>query len=376
MSLRLARITLREIKLGLQNPSKWSLFPTEERRVLLIELMDTDGVTTWSECSVDNRPTSSPETIDTAWLAITNWIGPRILGTSLGHPAEVDSLLDRGIQGHLAAKAAIEMGTWALWSERKGNSLARVLGGKNDTLLGGIVLAVQQTPSILVDQARHALSLGYHKITICIQPGADIEYLGAAREALGPEAPLAVDGMGTYSLEYADHLTDLCAYQPLLIEQPLAPGDLQQHAELQDRIGTSLCLDESITHVGTAEAMLSLGAGRIINVKASRVGGFSQAKAIHDLCQHHAMPAFCGSHFETGIGRAYSVALASLPHLRLPSDISPSTRYWREDTVTPKWEMTATGRMNVPITQTGLGVTVDVDMIDNHTVRTKTLVAP
>ena len=376
MSLRLARITLREIKLGLQNPSKWSLFPTEERRVLLIELMDTDGVTTWSECSVDDRPTSSPETIDTAWLAITNWIGPRILGTSLGHPAEVDSLLDRGIQGHLAAKAAIEMGTWAIWSERKGNSLARVLGGKNDTLLGGIVLAVQQTPSILVDQARHALSLGYHKITICIQPGADIEYLGAAREALGPEAPLAVDGMGTYSLEYADHLTDLCAYQPLLIEQPLAPGDLQQHAELQDRIGTSLCLDESITHVGTAEAMLSLGAGRIINVKASRVGGFSQAKAIHDLCQHHAMPAFCGSHFETGIGRAYSVALASLPHLRLPSDISPSTRYWREDTVTPKWEMTATGRMNVPITQTGLGVTVDVDMIDNHTVRTKTLVAP
>ena len=376
MSLRLARITLREIELGVQNPAEWSLFPIEERRVLLVTLTDSDGVTIWSECSVDNRPTDSPETIDTAWLAITNWLGPRILGTSLNHPTEVDSLLNRGIRGHRSAKAAIEMGTWALWSIREGQSLAHVLGGNTETFLGGIVLAVQPTPDILVDQARHALSLGYQKITICIQPGADIEYLGAAREALGPDAPLAVDGMGTYSLDHADHLSDLCAYHPLLIEQPLAPDDLLRHAELQDRVGSSICLDESITHIGTAEAMLSLRAGRIINIKASRVGGFTQAKAIHDLCQHHAVAAFCGSHFETGIGRAYSAALASLPHLKLPSDISPSERYWREDTVTPNWEMSADGSMSVPITRTGLGVTVDVDMIDNHTVRTKTLVAP
>ena len=376
MSLRLAQITLREIELGVQNPAEWSLFPIEERRVLLVTLTDSDGVTIWSECSVDNRPTDSPETIDTAWLAITNWLGPRILGTSLNHPTEVDSLLNRGIRGHRSAKAAIEMGTWALWSIREGQSLAHVLGGNTETFLGGIVLAVQPTPDILVDQARHALSLGYQKITICIQPGADIEYLGAAREALGPDAPLAVDGMGTYSLDHADHLSDLCAYHPLLIEQPLAPDDHLRHAELQDRVGSSICLDESITHIGTAEAMLSLRAGRIINIKASRVGGFTQAKAIHDLCQHHAVAAFCGSHFETGIGRAYSAALASLPHLKLPSDISPSGRYWREDTVTPKWEMSADGSMSVPITQTGLGVTVDVDMIDNHTVRTKTLVAP
>ena len=376
MSLRLARITLREIELGVQNPAEWSLFPIEERRVLLVTLTDSDGVTIWSECSVDNRPTDSPETIDTAWLAITNWLGPRILGTSLNHPTEVDSLLNRGIRGHRSAKAAIEMGTWALWSIREGQSLAHVIGGNTETFLGGIVLAVQPTPDILVDQARHALSLGYQKITICIQPGADIEYLGAAREVLGPDAPLAVDGMGTYSLDHADHLSDLCAYHPLLIEQPLAPDDLLRHAELQDQIGSSLCLDESITHIGTAEAMLSLRAGRIINIKASRVGGFTQAKAIHDLCQHHAVAAFCGSHFETGIGRAYSAPLASLPYLKLPSDISPSGRYWREDTVTPNWEMSADGSMSVPITRTGLGVTVDVDMIDNHTVRTKTLVAP
>ena len=136
-----------------------AIFMLEERRVLLLTLTDTDGVTTWSECSVDDRPTDSPETIDTAWLAITNWIGPRILGTSLGHPAEVDSLLNRGIRGHRAAKAAIEMGTWALWSIREGHSLAHMLGGNNETVLGGIVLAVQPTPDILVDQARHALSL-------------------------------------------------------------------------------------------------------------------------------------------------------------------------------------------------------------------------
>ena len=376
MSLRLSRITLREIKMPLLEPQEWSTSLTDERRVLLITLTDSDDVTTWSECSVGERPSRSPETIDTAWLAIANWIGPRIIGKSVTHPVEVNNILNHGIRGHQAAKAAIEMGTWAVWSTREAKSLALVLGGTRKTTATGIVLGVPRDSRALVDEARTALSHGYKKITICIRPGTDIEHFGAAREALGSEAPLAVDGMGTYTLEHADHLADLSAYRPLFIEQPLAPDDLQRHAKLQDRIATPICLDESISHIGNAQDMLTLGAGRMINIKAGRVGGFQQAKAIHDLCQHHAMPAFCGSELETGIGRAYAVALASLPHFDLPSDVSPSACYWHKDIVTPEWKMTSSGMTTIPTTRIGLGITVDVDTIDNLTVRTKTLAAP
>ncbi len=373
MSLRLSRITLREIKMTLRESFELSAVRTDERRVLLLTLTDSDGLTTWSECLAGERPTLSPETVDTAWLAIASWIGPRILGKGISHPNTVDGILGRGIRGHQTAKAAIEMGAWALWAERESTSLSRALGGTRDATPTGIVIGIQDSPRTLVDKARAALSRGYRKVTICMRPGADIEYLGAAREALGINAPLAADGMGAYTLEHADHLTDLGAYRPLLIEQPLAADDLRRHAELQDRIATPICLDESITHLGSAEDMLALGAGRVMNVQAGRVGGFTQAKAIHDLCQHHAMPAFCGGLLETGIGRAYALALASLPHFALPSDVSPSARYWHEDIVTPEWTMDPTGMMPVPTTRPGLGVAVDVDKIDNLTVRTKTL---
>ena len=375
MTLSLSRITLREIRMPLREPFEISSGRTTERRILLLTLEDRDGTTAWSECVAGERPNYSAETIDTAWLAIRDWIAPRVLGAGIAHPTLLDERLRRAFRGHPMAKAAVEMGVWALWAEREGVSLARLLGGTQATIATGISIGIQESPGALVDRARAALEAGYRRIKIKIRPGADIEYIGAVRDTLGAAAPLMADANSAYTLAHADHLADLDAFGLLMIEQPLAQDDLRRHAQLQDRLATAICLDESIPHAAAAEDMLALRAGRIVNIKPGRVGGFAQAKAIHDLCRRHAVPVWCGGMLESGIGRAHNIALASLPHFLMPGDLSPSARYWTQDIVTPEWTMDAAGRVTVPLDAPGLGVTVDADRIDDLTVRSRTLAA-
>ena len=375
MTLSLSRITLREIRMPLREPFEISSGRTTERRILLLTLEDRDGTTAWSECVAGERPNYSAETIDTAWLAIRDWIAPRVLGVGISHPKLLDERLRRAFRGHPMAKAAVEMGVWALWAEREGVSLSRLLGGTQATIATGISIGIQESPGALVDRARAALEEGYRRIKIKIRPGADIEYIGAVREALGAAAPLMADANSAYTLGHADHLADLDAFGLLMIEQPLAQDDLRRHAQLQDRLATAICLDESIPHAAAAEDMLALRAGRIVNIKPGRVGGFAQAKAIHDFCRRHAIPVWCGGMLESGIGRAHNIALASLPHFLMPGDLSPSARYWTQDIVTPEWTMDAAGRVTVPLDTPGLGVTVNADRIDELTVRSRTLAA-
>ena len=376
MPLHITKITLREIRLSLREPFEISSGLTTDRRILLLELHDGDGHTAWSECVAGERPNYSPETIDTAWLAISEWLAPRALGGGVAHPADLDTRLATGIRGHRMARAAIEMGGWALWAERERTSLSRLLGGTRRTIETGISLGIQDTPDVLVTKSRAALQAGYRKIKMKIRPGADIPYIAAVREELGREAPLMADANSAYSLDMTEHLADLDAYGLLMIEQPLGAEDLRRHAVLQDRMATPICLDESITDVDRAEDMLALGSGRIVNIKAGRVGGFGQAVAIHDVCRRHGVPVWCGGMLESGVGRAYNVALASLPNFTLPGDVSPSARYWERDIVTPEWTMDATGRVTVPVDRPGLGVTIDVDLVDALTVRRKALTRP
>ncbi len=376
MSLRLESITLREIRIPLRNPIPFAQTPSVDRRVLLLTLHDVDGVRAWTECLVGDRPTMSPETVDTAWLAIHNWIGPRVLSQSLVHPNSVDNILHRSIRGHLRAKAAVEMGLWALWAERETTSLSRLLGGTRTTVPAGISIEVQDKPDMLVNKVREALVLGYQKITVCIRPGADVQFVGEIRNVLGMSVPLAVDCRGTYTVELIDALQDVAAFRPLLMEQPFPPANLLRHSKLQDIIEPPLSLHDSITQVVDVEEMVTLGAARVANIQASRVGGFTRAKAIHDFCQHNNVDAYCGGEINTGIGRAYDIALASLPHFSTPSTISASSQHWNEDIVAPTWSMDAAGWLPVPTERSGLGVSINEDRIDNLTVREKTLRAP
>ena len=373
--LRLAEVTLREIELPLKERFAISSGWIENRRILLLELRDENGVTTWSECVCGELPNYSPETVDTAWLALCRWLLPRVLGRDIDGPEAVQGLLDDGVQGHPMAKAAIEMGIWGLAAEVDAVSLSRLVGGTRSRVPTGISIGLQPSPATLVAKARQAVADGYRKVKLKISPEQDLEYVAAVRNALGPDTPLAVDANAAYTLEDADHLARLDAFDLIMIEQPLAAGDLVRHARLQERLATPLCLDESIVDPATCEDMFALGSGRIVNIKPGRVGGFHNSRRIHDIADRAGAPVWCGGMLESGIGRAYNVALASMPNFELPGDLSPSARYWTRDIVTPEWTMDADGFVTVPRDRPGLGVDVDAERVDALTRRAETFAA-
>ncbi|HUX34705.1 MAG TPA: o-succinylbenzoate synthase [Gemmatimonadaceae bacterium] len=365
----ISSIVVREVRLALKEPFRISSGTIAERRVCLLELRSADGVTGWSECVAGEQPNYSPETIDTAWHAMREWLVPRVLGVEFAHPSQVFAALDRNVRGHHMAKAAVEMGCWDVAARHQGVPLSTLLGGTRDRVPTGISIGIQRDPDALVSRARQAMDQGYRKIKMKIEPGSDVAFVGAVRDALGPDLHLMADANSAYTLADAEHLKELDRFGLIMIEQPLDREDLLRHAKLQRLLTTPICLDESITSVDRAADMIELGAGRIINIKPGRVGGFTVSKAIHDLCQQHGVPVWCGGMFESGVGRAHNVALASLPNFSLPGDVSPSARYWERDIVTPEWTMDAEGMVHVPLHTPGMGVTVDMDRVDDLTVR-------
>jgi O-succinylbenzoate synthase len=371
--MRIDQITLREIHLPLKEPFRISSGEVTDRRILLLELADASGATMWSECVAGEAPNYSSETIDTAWLAIPLWVAPRILGKAFEHPGTVHAELERDFRGHRMSKAAVEMGMWGMAALLAGEPLARFIGGTRSAIAAGISLGIQSSPEALVERARRALGEGYRKVKIKIEPGRDVAYLRAARLELGADAHVMADANNAYTLEDVELLASLDELDLMMIEQPLAHDDLVRHAELQRRLTTPLCLDESITDLDKAQDMVALGSGRIINIKPGRVGGFTQSLAIHDYAQEMGVPVWCGGMLESGVGRAYNVALASLPNFTMPGDVSPSARYWTQDVVTPEWTMSADGMVTVPLHAPGIGVEVDAARIASLTVRTEVL---
>ena len=385
--IRIEQVTLREIRLPLVTPFRTTAGVVAERRILLLELTDGDGIAAWSECVAEALPSYSPDTVDTCWLAISEWLAPRVLGRAFASPQEADPVLARDVRGHRMARAAVEMGVWALDAARRGRPLAASLvdasayarersAAPRAYVETGVALGMSASPDALVEGARAALAAGYPRIKMKVEPGSDVAFVGAVRAALGPGAALSVDANGSYTLDEPGHVRALDALDALglvMIEQPLAAGDLVRHAELQRRLATRLCLDESVGDLHDAESMLTLGSARVVNIKPGRVGGLREAVAIHDRCARAGVPVWCGGMLECGIGRAYNVALASLPGFTEPGDLSPSAHYWTRDVVAPEWTMDAHGRVRVPLDRPGLGVDVDVGRVDDLTVRSATL---
>jgi O-succinylbenzoate synthase len=370
--VHLKEIALREIRLALKEPFRISSGVVTERRIMLLELRDADGTSVWGECVAGELPNYSYETIETAWLAIREWLAPRLLGKSVEGPEQVHGVLEKNIAGHNMAKAALEMGSWGLEAVRRGVPLSKLLGGTRDRVPTGISIGIQSNPEALVERAKRAVSDGYRKIKVKIQPGADVEFVRAVRGALGDEVGIMADANSAFRESDADHLQQLDAFNLIMLEQPLHRDDLYRHSLLQKRLRTPICLDESITDVNRCADMIALKSGRIINIKPGRVGGFTMSRAIHDMARDNGIPVWCGGMLESGVGRSYNVALASLPNFSLPGDLSPSARYWERDIVTPEWTMDRDGMVRVP-TGPGLGVGVDVDRIENLTVRRESL---
>ena len=386
--IRIDAITLREIHLPLVEPFRSARGETTRRRILLLELRGADGAVAWSECVAQADPSYSPDTVDTSWLAIHEWLAPRLVGRGVRAPRDAHELLTHGIRGHHMARAAVEMGVWALAAMIMDVPLARALAGASGLPEGaeprthvasGLALGMQGSPEEAARRARAAFAEGYQRVKLKIGPADAIAVTGAVRAAVGAGANLTADANSSFSLDDAHHVATLEALDDFglaMLEQPLAPDGLVRHAELQRRIRTPICLDESITSRDDARDMVTLGSGRAVNLKAGRVGGLTEALAIHALCVGARLGLWCGGMLESGIGRAYNVALASLPGFTAPGDLSPSARYWARDVVTPAWTMDADGRVAVPLDRPGIGVEVDVDFIDDCTVRTAEVRAP
>jgi len=361
--LRLDALELRLVRLPLLEPFEVS-FGRMESRLLFLLRLEAGPHFGWGECVAGETPLYSYETVGTARHVIRRHLAPAILGKEIKDLADLASRFG-AFRGHPMAKAGIELAFVDLVARLRGESIARVIGGVRHEVEVGVSLGIQPTVDALDERVRHFLGLGYRRIKLKIKPGADVSIVSEIRKR-HPRVLLSVDANAAYTLADAGLLRQLDAYDLLMIEQPLAHDDLVDHASLQQTLTTAICLDESITSHDRARQALETGACRIVNLKIGRVGGYSEALRIHDLCVERGVPLWCGGMLESGIGRAHNVALASLPGFTLPGDISGSRRYFERDVIVPPVEVAADGTVAVP-TSAGLGFEVDVAFLESRT---------
>ena len=366
--MKLESLTLREVRMVLRAPFETSFGVTRERRILLVEAV-ADGLAGWGEITAGEGPFYSPETTETAWHVVRDFIAPLVIGKTLAAASDVAALLEP-IRGHEMAKAGVENALWDIEAQQKGISLAKLLGGELAEIGCGVSIGIQESVEALLKKIERELAAGYQRIKIKIKPGKDVEVVRAVR-ARFPAVKLMVDANSAYRLEDATHLKRLDDFYLMMIEQPLPWDDIHQHAKLQAQLQTPVCLDESIHNARHAQAAIELRACQIINIKLGRVGGHTEARRVHDLCRQHSIPVWCGGMLESGVGRAHNVAMSALPGFVLPGDVSASQRYWEEDIIEPEVEVTPQGTIRVPTTP-GLGYRPRRDRIEKLTVRQET----
>ncbi len=330
--MRIDRIALKLVRLPLVRPFRTSSSVKDHLAHILVRI-EADGVVGWGECASPSDPYYCPETTETCWHLLKDFLGPLVLGKPWESIDELVSLYQL-VKGNNFAKAGLEMACWDALARRDRVSLARMLGGTRSEIESGVSLGIERDQGRLLALIEQYLGEGYRRIKLKIGPGEDVEVVRLVRKRF-PETPLQVDANSAYSLDDIDVLKQLDAYNLLLIEQPLAHDDIIDHARLQEKLQTPVCLDESIHSAEDARKAIDLGACRAINIKVSRVGGLREAKRIHDHCQGRGIPVWCGGMHEFGIGRAGNVAIASLPGFTLPGDVSGSDKYYREDLVEP-----------------------------------------
>ena len=363
--MKIERLELRLLKLPLVHFFETSFSRVYDKQFILVTL-DSGDVRGFGECVADVDPFYSAETNDTAWHIISEFIAPRVIGVDFEHPRDVFPSL-KAIRGHNMAKAAVEMAAWDLFARQRGEPLSRVLGGARPRIASGVSVGIQDSLDQLAVKVERELAAGYRRIKIKIKPGWDIDAVRTVRDRFG-SIPLMVDANAAYTLADAGHLAALDAFGLMMIEQPLDYDDISDHATLQKRLKTPICLDESIKSVRLAEAAIAAGACRIINIKPGRVGGFRESIRLHDLCAEHGVPVWHGGMLESGIGRAANIHLSTLPNFSLPGDVAASKRYFDPDLIDPPIEVAADGTIPVP-TGPGLGVSIVEDRLERATVR-------
>ena len=366
--MKIASITLRHIRMPLKTPVTTSFGTIIDKDSIIVEVQDTDGVIGWGESPVFAIPWYSEETIGTVWHVMTDFLIPRLAEQEFDHPNQVAEIL-APIQRNNMAKAGVESALWDLYAQRNGVPLAQVMGGTRKKVAVGVVIGVQPSVSDTLRFIEQYLVAGYQRIKLKIKPGQDIELIKAIRRPF-PNLALAVDANGAYQISDVALFQELDQFDLTMIEQPFQAGDLINHAKLQAILKTPLCLDENITTLEDIKNAAALNSCQVINIKMSRLGGITLAQQAHDFCLQRNIPVWCGGMFESGIGRAHNIALATLENFSLPGDISGSARYWEQDIIEP--EVIVKGGEILVSDKPGIGYHVNREQLAKVTLRKKT----
>ncbi len=363
--MKLDRVELLHLRMPLVHFFETSFGRVHDHEVLIVRA-EAAGLVGYGEVPASAAPRYSYETVHTAWHVIRDFLAPRLAGSEFAGPGPVSELFSF-VRGHNMAKAGIEMAILDLFGKAQDKPIHQILGGDRKEIPTGISLGIEDRLQDLLKRVDEAVAKGYQRVKVKIRPGWDLEVLAEIRRR-HPTLPLMADANSAYRLEDAERLQGLDAFNLMMIEQPLDYDDYVDHAKLQARLRTPVCLDESIRSYDDARRALELGACRIINVKQARVGGPYNAKMVHNVARALGAPVWCGGLLETGVGRAHNIALATLPGFTLPGDISESARYYREDIVDPPVTVSARGTIEVP-RGPGIGYTVAEDRVTRYCVR-------
>jgi O-succinylbenzoate synthase len=370
MGIKIERVTLRQIRMPLVHFFETSFGRTYERQIVLVEVV-ADGISGWGEVTAGENPFYNEEWTESSWLIVRDYVAPRVLKYELASAEETASRTSH-IRGHLMARGGIETAVWDLEARMNGVSLTKQIGGgARNEIACGVSIGIQDSVLQLIKKIEIEVNAGYQRIKMKIKPGWDVDVIREVRAAF-PKILLMADANSAYTLADADRLKKLDEFNLMMIEQPLAHDEIIDHVALQAQLKTPICLDECIRSAHQAEQAIRMKACGIINIKLGRVGGFREAKRVHDCAEKHGIPVWCGGMLESGIGRAHNIALSTLPNFVLPGDVSASKRYWTRDIIAPAVEVSSNGTITVP-TGPGFGYEIDHDFLNSVTVREETV---
>jgi O-succinylbenzoate synthase len=364
--MKLEKVILRQIRMPLVHFFETSFGRTTRRDIILVEAVG-EGMSGWGEVTAGENPFYNEEWTESAWLILRDYAVPRVLGRELKSACDVAPLTAH-IRGHNMARGGLETAVWDLEARLEAKPLWQKIGaGARREIPCGVSIGIQESVAQLLEKIERELAAGYQRIKMKIRPGWDVDVVRQVRERF-PSIKLMADANSAYTLADAAHLKRLDEFYLMMIEQPLAHDDIIDHAELQAQLDTPICLDECIRSAHHAEQAIKLRACGIINIKLGRVGGFREARRVHDVAQAAGIPVWCGGMLEAGIGRAHNIAMATLPNFVLPGDVSASQRYWTRDIIHPPVEITPRGTIEIR-DEPGFGYELDREWMREITVR-------
>ncbi len=367
--MKIENIELHRVVMPLVTPFRTSFGTAKERETTVVRVTTADAEG-WAECAAEPDPLYSSEFLDGCDLVMRDHLIPRLKALGDRLTAEHVATALAPVKGNPMAKAVLETAILDAQLKETGVSFGGYLGAVNETVPAGVSVGIMDSIDEMLDAVSGYLAEGYLRIKLKIEPGWDLEPVRAVRERFGGDLLLQVDANTAYTLADVRQLAKLDPFDLLLMEQPMAEDDILGHAQLAKLIQTPICLDESIESARDAAAAITLGACSVINVKPARVGGYLEARRIHDVAAAHGVPVWCGGMLETGIGRAANVALAGLPNFVLPGDTSASSRYYAQDLTEPF--VLEQGHLRIPMGP-GIGVQVRQDVLAELTTSTESI---